>query len=136
MAYDLANDTYHEGASVTENPHSIISFDYSKRGTVYYATTAYRSLIQSTAQLEYPSLPTYTGEWTKTAMAVDQITGNIYVVDKGEGKIHIVDMLGEHHKEVTNELNEPFDILVDPYKETLYILTETSVSRYCTSQRI
>ena len=116
---------------IAELTDKISAFNYYKDKTIYYATNKENQTIRSWMKgfLKYPNLPDFTTEWTKTALAVDEVSDKLYVLDGQAGKVYVMDLQGKHHAVLYTGLEGAIDVAVDPNAGLIFVLQKTAVRK-------
>lgn len=111
--------------SVQEFTYGVTAFDYYLDKTIFYGTTKPQDPIKSPKG--YTDFLAVSEPWRKTALAVDFVSGKIYVIDSETGQLNIIDLLGRNYGVVSSDLDELRDIVLDPERRLMFILESSSV---------
>ena len=70
----------------------------------------------------------YPKSWKPKAIAVDLLNYKIYAIDSVKNSLNVIDMHSMAYKTLITSLPDPQDLVVDPARGLMFILTNGSVS--------
>ena len=106
---------------------SLNSFAVDPNNTIFWCETnqlKYRSLLDTTQKNS--SLLFEDWRVNPRGIAIDYITGNLYVVDELMGSLFVIDTQTKLYSLILTDLKNPYDILLDPDEGLMFILQLSS----------
>lgn len=97
----------------------IASFDVHEKQTIYYREIG--SQWVNSLSKKYQNL-TQSRQWDPTAVRVDSITENVYVLDGFAGKLNIYDPKGFGFGIAVSDLIRPVDMVLDSQRGIMFIV--------------
>ncbi|KAL7304933.1 hypothetical protein TKK_0002731 [Trichogramma kaykai] len=102
------------------------SFDVYRDRATFWTGSCDPARINSVSADEDRIGIQHTSKLNASSLAVDHVTGNIYLVDRHLGTLSVMDQAGRYHALLLSELAEPRYLELDPESGVLFVLQSPS----------
>ncbi|KAL7290340.1 hypothetical protein TKK_0016035 [Trichogramma kaykai] len=111
---------------------NVTAFDIYRNETIFYGTSGIEPI--RSIYKRYDKIGNLTKDWTKTALAIDQRNGDLYVLDNKQYVIHVINVNGSQMSrdiKILKTAKEPLkDLKIDIQNNFIFVLSKKSVQMF------